>query len=235
MTIKKTALHVAVEKENIELIQLLLNTNNIDVNIKTYESFNEPRFVQYAEWCREPVKYDKCLLSTEKTALYIATEKNNLEIVKLLLNHKDTQVNTISYVRKPLSDELYNTERDITTGKTALEVAVKNENNEIVQQLLQHNNIDVNIKCFKFGIEYWQGYGGGNDDLFIRKTVLHTAVKIENLDLVKLLLANDNIDVNAKYTFRRVRYDRHGASFDDFEKTALFIAVEKKNGAQPPG
>lgn len=32
--IHKTALHLAIEKENIEIIQLLLNNDKIDVNSK---------------------------------------------------------------------------------------------------------------------------------------------------------------------------------------------------------
>lgn len=30
----KTALHIAVEKQNIEIIKLLLSNNNININIK---------------------------------------------------------------------------------------------------------------------------------------------------------------------------------------------------------
>ena len=160
--IKKTALHIAIENENIELIQLLLNTNNIDVNIKTYESFDLQRWVDYTNFCRDAVSYDKYFISTEKTALYIATEKNNLEIVKLLINHKDIQVNELSFVRKSLIEldtnfigDVDGDKRDITTGKTALEIAVKNENIEIVQHLLKNNDIDINVKCFKLGFEYW--------------------------------------------------------------------------------
>lgn len=82
--------------------------------------------------------------------------------------------------------------RDI--GKAALEVAVKNEDVEIIQLILKHS-IDVNIKCTKLGIEYWSRYGGGNDNIFIKKIVLSATVQNENCEHVKLFLANDNIDV----------------------------------------
>lgn len=95
-----------LKKKRLNLIQLLINTNNnIDVNIKIYESFNEPIFGNYADWYREYLSYDKSFISTEKT------------------NHKDIQVNTLSFVRKSLTYVDRNN-RDISTGKTALEVAV---------------------------------------------------------------------------------------------------------------
>ena len=38
-----------------------------------------------------------------------------------------------------------------------------------------------------------------------------------------------SIVIYIKYTHRRTRYNNRGAMFDDFEKTALFIAVENEN------
>lgn len=36
----KTAIHIAVEKENIEMIQLLLDNSKVDVNLKSIFKFN---------------------------------------------------------------------------------------------------------------------------------------------------------------------------------------------------
>lgn len=63
---------------------------------------------------------------------------NNLEIVNLLLNCKSIDVNILSSVRICIyyeDEDSYSyckNRKDITTVKTALEIAVKNENSEIV-------------------------------------------------------------------------------------------------------
>lgn len=107
-----------------------------------------------------------------------------------------------------------------------MQVAVEKENCEIIQQLLNHRNINVNVLSSRYGIEFWYGYGGGNDDIFVEYTPLHTAVEKENSDIVKLFLSNEIINVNISYNLRITEYDRHGASFDDSIKTALYMAVE---------
>ncbi|KAK8849291.1 hypothetical protein M9Y10_018660 [Tritrichomonas musculus] len=114
---QKSALHVAVEKENIDIIKLLLSCNDIDVNL-LYKSH-----------------LGSCIEDDQKTALHIAVKKSNPEIVKLLLSCKKIDVNCIkSKFRLPY----YNNE-------TALHIAVENENTEIVLLLLSCKNIDVNI------------------------------------------------------------------------------------------
>lgn len=39
-TISETALHYAIEKQNIEIVKLLLQNHNIDVNIKNIFNIN---------------------------------------------------------------------------------------------------------------------------------------------------------------------------------------------------
>lgn len=63
-------------------------------------------------------------------------------------------------------------------GNSALILAIRAGNNDIVKELLKHPELDVNIK----DKEGW--------------TSLYLAVESENLELVKDLLANPNINVN---------------------------------------
>ena len=64
--LKNTALHMAIKKENYEIINLLLECKNIDVNIRDFNEF-------------------ECTNEEEKPALYWAVQEGNTKIVKLLL------------------------------------------------------------------------------------------------------------------------------------------------------
>ena len=113
---KRTALHVAIEKENIEMVKILLTRKDIDINLY-WKSKNE-----------------NCLIDDKKTALHLAVEKSNVEIVKLLLLYQNIDVNCLTLAFK--GPDLIE--------KTALQIAVENENAEIVKLLLSKPNIDVN-------------------------------------------------------------------------------------------
>ena len=74
----------------------------------------------------------KFLLIFHKTALYLAVEKENIKIIKLLLSNNKIDVNIINKSNK---DE-----------KSALHLAVQKESVEITKSLLSFKNIDINIK-----------------------------------------------------------------------------------------
>lgn len=67
--IEKTALYLAVEIKNIEIIKLLLSNERINVNILNKSE------------------------SGNKTTLHLAVEKEYIEIIKLLLNNKEIEIN----------------------------------------------------------------------------------------------------------------------------------------------
>ena len=62
-----------------------------------------------------------------KPALYFAIETRNMDIIKLLLSHKDIDINA-----------------PFQKGKSPLHLAVQNNDIEIVKLLLTYPNIDVN-------------------------------------------------------------------------------------------
>ena len=72
----KTALYLAVEKGNVDIVKLLLSCNKLDINIT----------------------------NNGKTALFLAVEKENAEIVKLLLTHDKIKVNIINKYKHEYND-----------------------------------------------------------------------------------------------------------------------------------
>lgn len=75
----KTALYIAIEKGNIEIVKLLLKNEKIDVNISNRIKWHESGT-------------DNCN-QYEKTALFLAIEKENIEIIELLLSNNKIDVN----------------------------------------------------------------------------------------------------------------------------------------------
>ena len=74
----------------------------------------------------------KLSLLLYKTALYLAVEKKNLKIIKLLLSNDKIDVNIIN---KSSKDE-----------KSSLHLAVQRESIEIIKSLLSFKKTKINIK-----------------------------------------------------------------------------------------
>ncbi|KAK8893061.1 hypothetical protein M9Y10_030323 [Tritrichomonas musculus] len=79
---EKTALHLAVEKENLEIAQLLLSKSDIDVNDQTHTFMRK---------CVSTTDFEEN--EEEKTALHLAVEKNNPSLIMILLASKNINVN----------------------------------------------------------------------------------------------------------------------------------------------
>lgn len=89
--LEKSALIVAVENDNDDIVRLLLNNPEIKVNAVSKLS----RLDEVEGW--EDARYhgrkkEKTTI-IEKPALYIAVQNNNIEIIKLLLQHPDIDIN----------------------------------------------------------------------------------------------------------------------------------------------
>ena len=94
----------------------------------------------------------------------------------------------------------------IILNQTPLHYAIKKNNIEIIKLLLEHSEIDVNIKSnifqiifyihdiwlIKFNYTYYSYYTRAST------TPLHTAIKNKNIEIVKCLLENPKIDINLK-------------------------------------
>ena len=144
--IKKAALHLAVEKGNLEIVNLLLKNKKIDIN------------------AREKFILIKPLLKIDlqKNALQIAIEEKEIEIVKLLINQRSISINErtpYKFDREAKTCTFYDddgNEIDMTEKnkkaikhvdclRTPLHMAVQTGCIEIIKLLLEHKSIDIQI------------------------------------------------------------------------------------------
>ena len=195
---KMTALYISVAHENIEVVKLLLSEENININaeITLLKKINK--------------KTHKDISTNKSFPLIKAVEKGNFEIVKILLMHKniDANLSSISYYK-------YEKEKNLNHGLTlkntqilkyqncAIHIAVKQKNLEIINLLLAKENIDANIK--NESIEYYfdsdprnssyDGYIKSKDEKS-EDTALTLAINDKSIEVIKLLLSYENIDVN---------------------------------------
>lgn len=80
----KTALHIAVKESDVKIVELLLSSQKIDVNIKISGSYDF-----YGD--------------NEQAALHIAVKNKNIEIIQLLLNHQGIDLDAVDkYGKKPI-------------------------------------------------------------------------------------------------------------------------------------
>ena len=137
---KKTLLTKAVENEDIEIIELLLNSKKINVNEIVHSSIS----------CRMSEDDFYTFHREKKTALSIAVEKENIEIIKLLTK---VNINVNMAVSNMDNDdfrdfcdsgkEFYyfdyrNQDESLYTELfSSLDIAKKNGNDEIYRLLLQ--------------------------------------------------------------------------------------------------
>ena len=181
-------LHLAVENENVDIVKFLLINPEIDVNQKmtsyydTKNSYNSEKLDINRE---------------EKTALHIAAEKGNLEIVELLCQNSKININEKTI-------DCYPSDDDTRERITPLHFAIDNEDSEIVAFLVENPKIDINLKTT---FERW--WNGGKEE-YKEITPLCFAVEKGNLEICRIILSNMNVDVNKKliefYTTANLSY-----------------------------
>ena len=179
------------ENDYFILVDSILQSNpNLDVNKMTVkEGINE--------WTGDQTK-------SEKTPLFIASERGNNEIVQLLLNNKNIDVN-----KKSLKTGFY----EDKTSLTPLFIAIKQGHQKVVESLLNSKNIDPNMKSIN-GVS--------------QKTPLYTAIAHNNIEIVRLLIERDDVDVNLKSMASCKDYGEYTNEYHR-ELTPLFKAVECEN------
>jgi hypothetical protein len=86
---KDTALMLAVEQKNVELIEALLQRTDININVIKY--------TELLEWALNNKHFTIAENLIQKpggdTALMLAVQENNVELVKALLQRKNIKVN----------------------------------------------------------------------------------------------------------------------------------------------
>lgn len=201
-----TALNIAVEKKNIEIIKLLLSLPGIDPSLysktnktplitacdkENYESFDlilnfygdsiQSQSWQLNEILRKfTLSYNRCYLDTLKIL------KRLLMIKGLDLNYHNEKHTLLTYVceqnNKEIVSILINSERcDVnlyqqSNGNTALMYAIEKCNFEIVELLIKSARTDINQHNFK------------------NETALMIAIKEKNTFLVDLIINDKKFD-----------------------------------------
>ena len=206
----RTALHLAIEKGNVEIVKLLLKNERIDINAPYKPNEREVGSALYLAVEKENIEIVELLLANdkldvnfpnfyeggnvtdEKTALYLAVDKENFEIVKLLMANDNIDAN-YPYIHKS---------EDIMEEISALYLAVDKENIEIVELLLANDNIDVNTLytvtnvCGNSHNRRNMAKYVNNNQKIKEKSVLYSAVEKENVEIIELLLANKDLNIN---------------------------------------
>lgn len=166
----RTILHVAVGDKNPALVELLLKSVEIDVNIRDKKG-ETPLHEAARSGCTEIVQLllanDKVNVNSHdnnwKTPLHEAAGSRYTRIVTLLLTHRRVDVNS--------KDD---------TGQTPLHEAARSGYTEVVQLLLANGEVVVD----------WKDDHG--------ETPLLLATNYGHVAVVDLLLASGKVDVNIK-------------------------------------
>ncbi|KAK8849346.1 hypothetical protein M9Y10_018727 [Tritrichomonas musculus] len=183
----KTVLVWAAELGYSEIFKFLVNEKHQSINQESLDvSFEAGGCVSYSMHARR----------TEKTPLHAAIQNENYNIVKFCLEQPETDVN-ISLVVFELdswnntSFEKYFEEKskNIIKIMSASDLAVSTGNTSIVHLLLNKSKIDINMKS-TLEKKYYE-------DPIPKKTPLHEAVKNKQVEIIKLLLQQKDIDKNS--------------------------------------
>lgn len=162
-------MNLIIEKEDIDIVKLLLANGKIDHNIIKTESI--------AGFGKTPT--NKIIKSN---VLFSSIMNNKNKVVKFLLSEiKKMPIN--------LNDKLFESkigEEIEIFEKSLLYVAVEYGNIEAVQLLLSDNEINVNEKSI---------FCLGNMPIR-EKSPLHLATELGKIEIIKLLLKHKDIDPN---------------------------------------
>ena len=156
----------------------------------------------------------------------MAVENADIEIVKLLLMNDKIDINAQYKYDKSIGDmNLHDKTDDNYQLKqekkriTPLYMAVENESIEIVKLLLTNDKIDPNIKCLIYYSDEFRtcadtGYGY----IYIKKEekpAFYLAIEYGNIEIIKLLVKNDKIDINVPFISNKISNSIKGLDFSD--------------------
>jgi ankyrin repeat protein len=237
----RTALHWAIKEANKTAVGELLKCKDVDFNIKN----NNDRTALFIAcfWKNMPIDLFRLIL--EKTtdvnaqekdghsALQCALSEGNETVVGELLKCKDVDVNLknndnqtalhFSCLWEDMPIDLFrvilektaNINEQTENGHTALRLAIRQENRTAVEELLNHKDVDVNLKNNdnQTALHYAAWWKNMPTDLFrviLEKsanineqdkdgdTALHWATFKQSTTAVEELLKHKDVDVNLK-------------------------------------
>ena len=175
--------------------------------------------------------------------MFIATKKANLEIIRILLSIPTIDVNSISSQQFYQHHGTFEKQNSINFWKnelflkfqegdsyefkklyTPLNISVKNQNFEIIELLLSHPKIDLNIKSV---FQEWKFCGVNFEEIKENKdTPLLTSIKKNYLDIFNLLLKHPNIEINEKSIFKNGTIKNSNVFIREINLTALSYSID---------
>ena len=204
---KRTPLHIAVTKNNIEIIKLLLSNDELKINEFQIIKKSDLFYDEIEVWLKNP---NSCKVSSKdnvnsfenemesKSVLHIAIQNGNPEIVELLLSNKKIDVNLHSELFRQTYELDYMKDEEILQKNTGLHIAIEKNNVEVIKLLLFNEKINVNLPSLltlsNCKLDDEKELNGRDVESF----PLHFAVEKGNIEIIKLLMSNKNINVNLK-------------------------------------
>ncbi|KAK8871386.1 hypothetical protein M9Y10_007111 [Tritrichomonas musculus] len=149
--------------------------------------------------------------------IHFAVQKKNIELVTLLLKRNDLDINLKGRFITSVSTEAAEPEsEEIDEEETALSIAIKKSDMKIIELLLKRKDIDINQKlnyiekreseedcCCYVGSEWVKS----EEVIKVQQSVIHIAICNKEYDIIKLLLTNQNIDLQSKYIYEKRYWD----------------------------
>lgn len=179
----KTPLHIAIEEEQHNIIQTLLNTEYIDI-YKKNKIGDTPVHIAVrsnnAEAIKELLAQDvmNIVENHPETTQALINTGNNIGKTPLHLAVHSKQLHDINQIL--LKKEYLNVNKPDDNGDTALHIAVRNNNIKAITQLFTRKDINLNPK---------------ND---LGDTPLHIAAYNNNAEVITKLLRKKDIKPNEK-------------------------------------
>ena len=215
---------MAIEEYQIAIVGLLLASPNVDPNIKTPET-DEPALLVackkgYDDMVEQFLTRDDVDVNAQDkqhvSPLHCACNMDYVGIARRLLARDDIDINAFGFPEgsTPLAIASLSQEPDIVNlllAKDGIKVNLQDDNGEtplfaaararsvrVMESLLARDDLDPNVHEFNLG----------------RTALMEVCQREEGLDLVKLLLDKEGIDLNKQ---------------DNSGYTALSLAVESDN------
>jgi ankyrin repeat protein len=236
-----TALHYAISNKSEIAVAELLKREDVDVNVENNNKFTVLHLA--SKWRDIPITSSFQIILKKSAdinakdnkignALHIAISYNSETALEELLKHKDVDVN-IKYnddstllqmacwwpnipirLFKQILEKSDNVNAQ-TGGATALHAAIMNKSVAVIEELLKHKDLDVNLNDGKnfTVLHYASAWPSIPTHLFkkilgitadinaqseIGSTALHMAIDFKSKTAVKELLKHKDVDVNVK-------------------------------------
>ena len=247
----------AIKEENVEIVDILLKIPNTNVNEKNsslYLTFNGQRYSVISPLLLamnvENVKIFDLLLNHPKidinmavmpvdnrstiwTPLHMSIMLENYSFAEKLIKQPNIDVNFKANFDESTSIFDFFEVHHFDVFYTPLQLAVELENIEIIKLLLSHPKILLN-EIEKYLTYTKLDYYGSCNHKIVEQSVLHRSIQKNNLEIIKLLLDQPELDVNifAVFTFNPGN-SFYGFSSKEVEstntvvkKTALHLAYQ---------